>query len=146
MISNYEFDKLVKNQSNRLKSIAAARYSSNPKGNLSDGDIDKYAELCARSGDKKAANWLKSLKKLHSSGMLDRIKNKTETWHDHGVDITRRVAQKTLPFDLNDSVMHKDTGKRGQVVDYNVNTEKYVVVFNPFQVEQYYKDELVKVG
>lgn len=149
IVSNKEFYELTtktKNATNRVKSMAKTRFEASPTGNLSTEELDQLIGLCACSGDHASSGWLKSLKVLASNGVISRIKNGQTTWNDHILDVHRRCAQKEIPFDLNDTVVLKDSGRRGIVCDYCPEEKEYVVVFNPFQVAKYKTDDLIKVA
>lgn len=149
IVTNSEFAELTakaKKTPNRVKSMAKARFEHDPKGDLLEGDLDKFIALCACSGDKESVRWLKSVKVFSTNGMIKRIKTGQTTWNDHVLDVHRRSAQKEIPFDLNDTVVLKDSGRRGIVCDYCPDSKEYVVVFNPFQVAHYKTEDLTKVA
>jgi len=75
------------------------------------------------------------------------LRNGDETWDQHRVYVKSLVAQKKIPFDINDTVISNDSaGRRGIVVDYVPDSDMYVVIFDPFQIDQFKPGELIKVA
>ena len=146
ILSNVEFEELVKDQSPRLKYMAKVRRESDPYGSLTTTGLDEIIKACLYSGDKKTANWLKSLRVIGTNGNLKKLRYGTSDYEKHKISMHKKVSEGTLPFDLGDQIINKETGKRGTVVDYNPTTKNYIVVFNPFQVQELPTDELAKVG
>ena len=74
ILSNVEFEKLVADQSPRLKMLAKQRCDQSPSGFLTLDDIDRYISACTYSGDSQAVSWLKNLVVMKKNGTLDRIR------------------------------------------------------------------------
>ena len=146
VLSNVEFEKLSSDQSSRLKVWAKKRCDTNPKGFIYLGDIDRIAFACRSSGDHKAYQWLNNLRMLATSGKLEQLRSGNETRDDKIREVRRLRAQNKVPFDINDHIMLKDTGKRGTVVDYIPSTNEFVVVLSPFQFLRLPAKELAKTA
>lgn len=146
VISNAEFEVLTEGQSNRLHAIAKARWEKEPRGVVNEEDIYRMIELCAYSGDRPAATWLKNLMVLHRNGALTRIRTNTTNYEDHLASVHVQYAAKEIPFDIGQHVQCKQSGKYGSVVDYIPRTDEYLVLLDPFQVKTYKKDELSQVA
>jgi hypothetical protein len=146
VLSNLEFEKLTEDQSPRLKMLAKKRCEANPKGFLQSEELSKLIQLFMYSGDHTAASWLQNLQTLSSNGELTKVRQGSNKWEIHALDIKRRVKAKELPLDLFDHVMIKDSGKRGTVVDYLPETETYLVALDPFQLVEYSKEDILKTA
>lgn len=146
ILSNVEFEKLVEDQSSRLRSTAKIRCDGSPKGFLYLEDLNNIMVVCKTAGDHTAFKWLSNLKVLATSGKLQQLRKGVETPEDRRMYVHHLYAQGKVPFDLNDSVILKDNGKRGKVIDYIPSQDVYVVVFDPFQFKQYPAKELQKVA
>jgi hypothetical protein len=146
VLTNVEFEQLVSDQSKRLRSIAKARCDRNPQGHVTLQDIDSIRSACQASGDMTSVKWLGSLRTVATNGQLKKLRSGSETWEEHEIYVHHLYAQKKIPFDLNQAVMLKDTGKRGKVVDYNPTTGDFIVVLNPFQVRNYPAKDLEKIA
>jgi len=83
---------------------------------------------------------------LATSGKLDRIRAGNEVREDKICKVRRLRAQNKIPFDINDHIMLKETGKRGTVVDYVPGTDEFIVVLNPFQFLRCPAKELAKTA
>ena len=145
ILSNVEFEKLAADQSPRLKAIAKKRCDQSPTGFLTLDDVGHYIEACTYSGDKKAAQWLKSLIVISKNGKLSRLRNKSDTWEDHVEDV-RRLSAAGDALDIGQHVRCKDTGRYGSIADYNEDTKEYIVVLDPFQVQTFKSNKLEKVA
>jgi len=145
ILSNVEFEKLVTDQSPRLRAIAKQRCDQFPKGLLTLDDVSQYITACMYSGDKKAVQWLKSLIVVSKNGKLNRLRNKADTWEDHVADVRRLSAAKEA-LDIGQHVRCKETGRYGSIADYNNDSKEYIVVLDPFQVKTYKADKLEKVA
>jgi hypothetical protein len=146
ILSNVEFENLVSEKHPRLRAIAKQRCNAHPEGRLESEDVHKYISICQHSGDQSAVRWLKNLLTLSKSGKIARMRTGRITWNDK-VDLIHTLkASGEIPFDVFDSVIVKETGKRAKVVDYNPDTKMFTVVLDPFQVTTMEKDELQKVG
>lgn len=146
ILSNVEFNKLVENQSLRLRTIAKRRMDDDPNGLIKVSDLDPIIKVCSYSGDKKAVRWLKSLKSVATSGELTRIRRNPDAWQDHVLHVATLHRNGEIAFDLFDHIMLKDTGKRGTVVDYNPDSKEFIVALNPFEVKSFPKKELEKIA
>ena len=144
VLSNREFLSLVAERSNQLKSIASKRCELEPAGCLEDFELDNIIATCQYAGNSGDVKWLKSLKAMHTSGKLHEIKSGKNDFWDHALEVRRLVAQKTIPFDMNDFVIVNESGRSGTVADYNVDTKEYVVVLSPFQVATFKPEELTR--
>jgi hypothetical protein len=144
ILSNVEFEKLVTDQSPRLKAIAKSRCDQSPQGFLTLEDVGQYIKACTYSGDKRAAQWLKSLIVVSKNGKLERLRNKSDTWEDHVEDVRRLAANGVL--DIGQHIREKDSGKYGSIADYNKDTKEYIVVLDPFQVKTLKSNKLEKVA
>lgn len=136
VISNKDFVGLTDERSNQIKVAAKRRFEDNPNGHLTTDDLDRLTAVCKFAGNVRDANWLKSLKELHRSGKLARIKSNAPDFQTHVAHVQALVAQKVIPFGINDSVVLNDSGKVGRVIDFNPESEMYVVILNPFQMVQ----------
>lgn len=134
VISNVEFDRLVDGRSNWLKQLARVRVNNNKVGSVSLSDLEGMISACQATGNQGDVTWLKNLKFMHVSGKLDKLRDGETTWEDHVVEVKSKVAQQQIPFDINDYVIVKESGKSGTIADYIVDKDEYVVVLNPFQV------------
>jgi hypothetical protein len=146
VLSNVEFEKLVEDQSSRLRSMARIRCDGSPKGFLYLEDLNGIMLACKTAGDHGAFKWLSNLKVLATSGKLQQLRRGVETPKDRKIYVHHLHAQGKIPFDLNDSVALKDGGKRGKVIDYIPSDDVYVVVFDPFQFKRHPAKELQKIA
>ena len=146
ILSNVEFEKLVSDQSFRLKALAQARTKDNPIGSVELKDVDGMLLACRSAGDQPSYYWLSSLRTMITSGQLQRIRAGSVNHEDHLNIVHQLYAQKKLPFDVFDSVFIKDEGKRGKIVDYVPRVDKYVVVLNPFEARFYPPKELERIA
>jgi len=144
ILSNVEFEKLTADQSPRLKTIAKQRCDQFPKGFLTLEDVGQYITACTYSGDKKSAQWLKSLIVISKNGKLSRLRSKADTWEDHVEDVKRLAADGVL--DIGQHIRCKDSGRYGSIADYNKDTKEYIVVFDPFQVQTRKSKQIEKVA
>jgi hypothetical protein len=144
ILSNVEFEKLVTDQSARLRAIAKSRCDQSPTGFLTLNDVGEYIKACTYSGDKKAAQWLKSLIVVSKNGKLTRLRSKADTWEDHVEDVRRLAADGVL--DIGQHVRCKESGRYGSIADYNKDTKEYIVVFDPFQVQTRESKQIEKVA
>ena len=148
ILSNVEFEKLVSEQSPRLKMVAKNRCKLNPKGFIKLSDLDAVIHVCQYTGDKGSVRWLKSLKSLAQSGKLAKIKSKDglHAWERHAIHVAELHKKGEIAFDLFDHIMLKEDGRRGTVVDYQPDTKEFVVALNPFELRSYPKKDLEKVA
>ena len=147
VLSNVEFEKLTAStQSCRLQTIARKRCDSDPQGFLADTELPEYIQTCMYSGDRTGAQWLKNLTTLARNGSLDRIRTRNTTREDHLRHVSSLAKAGTIPFDLNDHVLCKETGRYGTVLDYNPETQEFVVVLDPFIIRTCKGKELEKVA
>lgn len=146
ILSNEELQFLVKDKHPRLRMLAKARADKDPKGEFTTKDLDRAIQFCMYAGDKDSTSWLKSLKVHAENGDLDRMRNEPDAYESHKLHISSLVKNGAIKFDLYDSVILKDNGKRGKVVDFNPESKQYVVLFNPFEVKIYDQNVLEKVG
>jgi phosphoenolpyruvate synthase/pyruvate phosphate dikinase len=145
ILSNEEFVKLTERKNARLRSMAKARYQVDPGGVLDSKAIDEMISISASIADHDSNRFLKNLKELATSGELSRIRAGKTNWQDHVREVRQLVASGEIPFGINDHIIVKENGKRGQVVDFNPDTNEYVVVINPFEVLQLKKSEIIDV-
>lgn len=143
-VSNSEFLTLSEGRSNRLRTIARKRYESNPKGSLTQTDLDELATVCKYSHENKDVTWLRTLGTMMSTGKLNNLRRGNFDFQDHAVEVQRLVAQEKIPFGLKDMVVLKESGKAGVVADYNVDTKEYIVILNPFQIRNVPASELLE--
>lgn len=143
VVSNQEFVKLVEGRSNQLRSLARKRAENDPSGYLVVSELENIMKV-AGSTPPADRMWLQKLYVMATSGRLARIRQGHETWEDHVAAVHVLHAQSTIPFDINDHVILKDTGKSGMVGDYNPDTKEYVVFTNPFQMAIVPADKLLK--
>lgn len=146
ILSNEEFQYLVKDKHPRLRMLAKTRVDKNPTGEFTIDDLDRSIQFCMYAGDKESTSWLKSLKVHAENGDLDRMRNNPDAYESHRLHIYSLVKNGTVKFDLYDSVVLKDNGKRGKIVDFDPESKQYVVLFNPFEVKVYDQKVLEKVG
>jgi hypothetical protein len=148
ILSNVEFEKLVSEQSPRLKMFARERCKLHPKGFLKLSDLDAVISVCQYTGDKGSVRWLKSLKSMAQSGKLNKIKNGNgaTAWQRHALHVAELYKKGEIAFDLFDHIMLKEDGRRGTVVDYQPESKEFVVALNPFELRSYPKKELEKVA
>ena len=146
ILSNIEFEHLSKDVSKRLASISAERCSKYPNGFLSLEDLKDIRAVLQYSGDHKSVKWVDSLRGLAINGALGRIRTGHETVEDHINYVHTIYAQNKIPFDINDSVLMQDTGKRGKVIDYIPSADEYIVILSPFQWKQYPAKDLKKLA
>ena len=146
ILSNVELEKLTKEQSPRLKSLAKARCDRNPRGFLNTAELDEMINFCKYAGDEKATRWLQSLKILAKNGQLKRARTEKNSWAEHSRHIAMLHKKGEVAFDLFDHIMLKDTGKRGTVGDYLPEDKKYLVSLDPFQLQWFEKKELEKTA
>jgi len=144
ILSNVEFEKLVADQSPRLKAIAKQRCDQAPAGMLTTDDIGQYIKACMYSGDKQATQWLKSLIVISKNGKLTRLRSNSNTWEDHVEDVRRLGAEGVL--DIGQHVRCKESGRYGSIADYNKESKEYIVVLDPFQVKTFKSNKLEKVA
>ena len=145
ILSNVEFEKLVADQSPRLKAIAKQRCDQQPKGFLTRDDLGQYIKACTYSGDKRSAQWLKSLVVISKNGKLNRLRANANTWEDHRDEI-HRLSVSSSVLDLGQHVRCKESGRYGSIADYNKDTKEYIVILDPFQVMTYTSKQLEKVA
>jgi hypothetical protein len=145
ILSNVEFEKLAAGQSARLKAIAKARCDQESAGFLTAADTQVYIKACMASGDKKAAQWLKSLIVIAKNGKLDRIRKGATTWEDH-VEEVHALSAANEALDIGQHVRCKETGRYGSVVDYNVDSKEYIIILDPFQVKTYKSNQIETVA
>jgi hypothetical protein len=145
ILSNVEFEKLVADQSPRLKAMAKQRCDQSPKGVLTLDDISQYIRACTYSGDHQSVQWLKSLIVVSKNGKLNRLRNKSDTWEDHR-DEVRQLSAAEGVLDIGQHVRCKESGRYGSIADYNKDSKEYIVVLDPFQVMVYKSKQLEKVA
>lgn len=145
ILSNVEFEKLVADQSTRLKTIAKKRCDQSPKGFLTLDDVGQYIKACTYSGDHQSVQWLKSLIVIAKNGKLTRLRNNADTWEDH-VEEVRQLSAAEGVLDIGQHVRCKESGRYGSIADYNKDTKEYIVVLDPFQVMVYKSKQLEKVA
>jgi len=145
ILSNVEFEKLVTDQSPRLRTIAKQRCDQAPTGVLTRADIDQYIQACTYSGDKKAAQWLKSLIVVSKNGKLARLRSNEATWEDHVEEVHRLSAAKEA-LDIGQHVRCKESGRYGSIADYNPDSKEYIVVLDPFQIMVYKSNQIETVA
>jgi len=143
VVSNQEFVKLVEGRSNQLRVLARKRAENDPAGCLVVSELESIMRV---TGSMPPADrmWLQKLHVMATSGQLTRVRSGHETWEDHTAAVHVLHAQSKIPFDINDHVILKDTGKSGMVGDYNSETKEYVVFTNPFQMATVPADKLLK--
>jgi len=145
MLTSIELRELAKDRSPRLKAMIGDVYKSGAEVNTDD--LDQMITALRYSGDEQDMRWMQSLKMLIKDGSIDSLRNGDETWDQHRVYVKSLVAQKKIPFDINDTVISNDSaGRRGIVVDYVPDSDMYVVIFDPFQIDQFKPGELIKVA
>ena len=125
---------------------SARRFDSDPAGHLTIEEIPEFVKVCTYSGDRRSANWLKSLIALAQNGQLRRVRDGAETFDDHREYVHALKANGSIKFGLNDHVQCKETGKFGTIVDYIPDTKEYIVILDPFQVKMYKDSDLNKAG
>lgn len=141
VLSNVEFEKVVTDQSSRLKMIAKQRCDKDPTGFLTFDDIGQYITACTYSGDKKSAQWLKSLVVIAKNGKLSRMRTNSTTWEDHVEEVHRMSATGNI-LDIGQHVRCKESGRYGSIADYNPDSKEYIVILDPFQVMVYKNNQL----
>jgi len=146
ILSNVEFEKLVDNQSPRLRVIAKQRCDADPTGFVTLDDIGAYAKASGYTGDHASSKWLKNLVVLHKNGTINRMRTGRATWEDHVAHVSALHAAKSVPFNIGQHVFIDDVGRFGSIVDYIPDSEEYVVVLDPFQVKMYKKKDIEKVA
>jgi len=146
VLSNVEFAKLVEGQSPMLRAIANKRCDSSPNGSVTLDEIKRMISTCAYCGDAQGNRYLKSLASLAQSGQLQDLRSGRESFDTHRVHIGSLVKKGEVPFDIFDSVVLKESGQRGTIVDYNADTKEYLVSLDPFHLRVYPKGELEKVA
>jgi hypothetical protein len=146
IFSNTDFCYLVKEQSPRLKAFAKKLSDKDPNGDFTTVELDRVIDICAYSGDNKSTKWLKNLKSLVASGSIEDIYRGRNVFDSHIIDVHRRCKKGDLPFDINDRVTIHSSGKVGMVADFNDDTNKYILVLDPFQMVEFSKDELSKIA
>ena len=148
VLTNKEFEYLVKEQSPRLRAIAKKRVENHSDGALSIDDLKQITQICAFAGDKTSTKWLKNLQSLVITGKFMEVKEEkepgTHVFMTHVLDVHRRCKKGELPFDINERVLVKESGKIGMIADYNDSTGQYIVILDPFQVVELEKKALVK--
>lgn len=151
-LTNKDFEYLTKEQSPRLRAIAKKRVAANADGPLTMDELKQIIKICAFSGDKVSTKWLKNLQSLIITGAFMETKDPknfgrdsgTHTFMTHVLDVHRRCQRGELPFDINERVLIKESGKMGMIADYNDNSGLYIVILDPFQVVEMEKKALVK--
>jgi len=146
ILSNVEFEKLVVDQSPRLRMLAKTKCDEAPSGYLTMDDVTGYIRACTYSGDPGAVSWLKSLVVLVKNGKIQRLRTNATTWDDHREEVTTLVRSGAVAFDISDHVLCKDCGRYGSIVDYLPDTKEYIVALDPFQIQTYKKKDLEKVA
>lgn len=146
ILSNVEFEKLVVEQSPRIRAIAKARCDANPTGLLTLEELSTIIRAAEFSGDRRGSAWLKNLVVLAKQGKIAKIRENRGTWGDHVEHVHALHAAKKILFNIGQHVSLKDSGKFGSVVDYIPDTDEYLVVLDPFQIKVYKKNELEKVA
>lgn len=133
-VSNFEFFKLSEGRSNRLHTVATKRYEREPKGFLTNSELNDLAVMCKYSHEDSDVTWLRTLATMASTGKLASMLKGRFTFEDHVAEVRNMVAQEKIPYGIKDMVVIKDTGKSGVIADYNVDTKEYIVILNPFQI------------
>jgi len=146
VLSNVEFEKLTEEKSPRIKSLAKARCDRNPEGFLTTAELDEIIKICKYSGDEPSTRWLQALKILSNNGQLHRSRTGTNTWEDHSNLVSALRRKGEISFGLFDHIILKETGKRGTVVDYNIDDKKYLVTLDPFELKWFEKKDLEKTA
>ena len=144
IVTNQEFFELSASMTVQFRNIAKDRVKANPKGKLTLAGLDKYISMAAFTGNHKDAKLLKTLRTLHTSGELNKLRVGSSKFDQHRFHIKKLVAQKVIPFDMNDYVIVKDTGAHGAVMDYNEDTNEYLIALNPFQLVKHKPSELMR--
>ena len=144
IIRHHQFQQLAENRSGFIKSVANKMVEDDPDAFLTEDSLEQLIETCRTIGRKKDADWLQNLWAMHKSGQLQRILSGRQNHNDHTAEVAYLASQQTIPFGLNDAVIEKETGKTGQVIDYNVDTGRYIVALNPFQIKDFEAKDLMK--
>lgn len=153
-LTNKDFVYLTKEQSPRLRAIAKKRMERDADGTLSMDDLKQIIKVCAFSGDRTATKWLKNLQSIVVTGAFMEAKDPknfgedsgTHVFMTHVLDVHRRCQRGELPFDINERVLIKESGKHGMIADYNDTSGLYIIVLDPFQVAEFDKKALTKVA
>jgi len=143
VITNQEFLVLVENRSPRLKCVAKMRAESDPTGSISDKDLTDLMFSCTASGCTADVEWLKNLKIMAKNGTIGRLATGRANWKEHIAEVEWMKNQKKIPYAIKEMVVVKESGKKGTVADYNVDTGEYIVLLTPFQVVCLKPDQLL---
>ena len=146
VLSSVEFEILAKKVTPKLTALSRAKCDKDPQGFVTLADVDAYIRACSYSGDAKASNWLKNLKLFATNGTLGRIRKGSNTWENHVLEVEVLHRRGEIKFNLGDSVMVKESGKYGQVIDYLPDEKEYVVVLDPFQMATLKPGDLDRVA
>jgi len=149
ILSNVDFEKLVEVyfKSNKVKYMAKVRRENDPTGDLDLKSLDNIIEACMYAGDKSPVKDLKNLRLLATSGKLEQVcNNDLSQYALHKIEVHGLYKKGEIAFDISDSIMIKENGKRGTVIDYNPNTKMFIVALSPFEVVEFEKKDLEKVA
>ena len=146
ILSNMEFKNLAEmsdKSSTRLKLVSRRRYESDPHGKLDEKDLRTLVSVFQGSPD---ASWLQSLAYMHKSGKISGVKAGQCKWESHVAEVAKLNRSGAVAFKLGDHVFLKETGRYGVVVDYFVEENQYLVIFDPFSIEFCDKGDLEKTA
>ena len=146
ILSNVEFEILAKSETPRLRALSRSRCDADPKGFLHTADLNAYVQAMMYSGDKQATTWLKNLQMLAKNGDIRRARVGDNKFELHVAKLNTLYRNGEMAFKLGDSVMVKENGKYGQVIDYFPEDKEFLVVLDPFQIKQMKAKDLEKVA
>jgi len=143
VMTNAQFYRLAEKLSPFLKVLSSDRHERDPDGYITKKDLEEISSVCRSSGRHKDANTINSVLKMHTTGMLRRILSNRMNWEDHTAEVSYMHSIKSIPFNINERVIIKETGQQGTIADYNVQSGKYIVVTDPFRVKDLEPGELL---
>ncbi|MFA5132745.1 MAG: hypothetical protein WC444_05490 [Candidatus Paceibacterota bacterium] len=144
VLSNYEFAVVASKQSPWMAAKAKKRLVSAVKGFVSRSDLNVILAECVACNKPEDAKWIRAVMSAYDSGKLSNLRQDKGDWVTHLAHVRVLSDSKKIPFGLREMVMVKDTGMVGQVMDYLVDKDEYVVVLNPFEIKQLPASALLK--
>lgn len=144
ILTNKEFEMLVKKASGnkQLIGFALARVKNDPEGGLGFKDLQNCKEFLLNFGEKKAADFVANLITISRRGTISRVRKNKENLRDKQLLIHAAKKDGEVKFSLGDQVTERKTGKRGQVIDVDLEKKTYLVSLNPFQLKAFEEKEL----